>query len=177
MSTEGFTFRATVGTGIAQLWRSIGTNATTLAIPNLIDPIGFIVKDDQIYFSASDGTDNELLSNQYDQRTGHDPCWNTMQKPRRQFEWNDVFWRHRLDKPSRRLPALEEQRNGIGNFAWSKSLTMQVQDAAEISASPAAPCFSSRTTRLPVVNCSKPMEPPRVLRKLRTLAPTRPMRT
>ncbi|MEQ1906759.1 MAG: ELWxxDGT repeat protein [Pirellulaceae bacterium] len=49
-------FRATVGTGTAQLWRSIGTNATTIAIPNLIDPIGFIVKNDQIYFSASDGT-------------------------------------------------------------------------------------------------------------------------
>ncbi len=49
-------FAATVGTGVFQLWRSLGASATTLAIPNLIEPDGFIVKAEQIYFSAKDST-------------------------------------------------------------------------------------------------------------------------
>jgi ELWxxDGT repeat protein len=41
---------------VSQLWRSIGTNATTVSIPNLVKPNSFTVKGDQIYFFAQSGT-------------------------------------------------------------------------------------------------------------------------
>ncbi len=41
---------------VTQLWRSIGTNGTTVSIPNLQSPNSFTVNGDQIYFFAYNGT-------------------------------------------------------------------------------------------------------------------------
>ncbi len=45
---------------VTQLWRSMGSNSTTVSIPNLINPNSFTVKSNQIYFFAEGATSSNF---------------------------------------------------------------------------------------------------------------------